>query len=49
MDPIGYRRWAIADGYLPAWSNGPEPEMLSHGSINILNTGSAGVRVELMI
>lgn len=49
MDPIGHRRWAIADGYLPAWSKGPEPEMLSHESINILNTGSADVQVELMI
>jgi hypothetical protein len=23
--PIGHRRWAIAEGYIPGWSNGPEP------------------------
>jgi hypothetical protein len=28
--PIGHRRWAIAEGYVPGWSNGPEPEFASH-------------------
>jgi hypothetical protein len=38
MNAIGSRRWAIADNYIPSWSNGPEPEMLSHESISLLNT-----------
>ncbi|GHE04057.1 hypothetical protein U879_20925 [Defluviimonas sp. 20V17] len=49
MEPIGHRRWAIADGYLPAWSHGPEPEMVSHESVNILNAGPTDARVELML
>lgn len=29
-DPIGHRRWAIAEGYIPSWSHGPEPQLTSH-------------------
>ena len=35
--PIGQRRWAIAEGYIPGWSNGPEPELESHETCCILN------------
>lgn len=34
---IGCKRWAIADGYIPGWSNGREPEMVSHGTLSMLN------------
>jgi hypothetical protein len=34
---IGNRRWAIAEGYIPRWSHGPEPQMLSHETVCILN------------
>jgi hypothetical protein len=27
---IGHKHWAIAEGYIPAWSHGPAPQMLSH-------------------
>ncbi len=30
---IGRRCWAIAEGYIPAWSNGPEPELQSHENL----------------
>ncbi len=38
-EAIGHRCWAIADGYIPAWSNGPPPEMESHEGLCILNAG----------
>jgi hypothetical protein len=28
-ESLGRRRWAIAEGYIPAESTGPEPEMTS--------------------
>ena len=37
--PIGRRRWAIAEGYIPGWSNGPEPQFTSHESACLLNAG----------
>lgn len=48
-DPIGRRRWAIAEGYIPGWSNGPEPEMSSHETCCILNAGDRQARVEITI
>jgi hypothetical protein len=30
VEPIGHTRWAIAEGWIPDWSNGPAPEMTSH-------------------
>ena len=38
---IGRTRWAIAEGYLPAWSNGPAPQLESHEACCILNAGDA--------
>ncbi len=49
MEPIGRRKWAIAEGWIPAWSNGPEPEMLSHETACILNTNDVPAHVEIMI
>jgi hypothetical protein len=46
---IGRRRWAIADGYIPGWSNGPEPDMTSHEAICILNSGDQDVNVEMTV
>jgi hypothetical protein len=33
----GRKRWAIAEGYVPGWSYGPEPQMLSHETACVLN------------
>ena len=49
MEAIGRRRWAIAEGYIPAWSNGPEPQMLSHETVCILNAGDEDAQVKLTI
>jgi hypothetical protein len=49
MDPIGRRRWAIAEGYIPPSSTGPEPQMLSHETVCMLNTGDIDAHVEITV
>ncbi len=44
---IGATTWAIAEGYIPAWSNGPEPEFTSHETACMLNTGDRDAQVEI--
>ena len=39
-NPIGQNRWAIAEGYIPETSHGPEPEMTSHETACLLNTSN---------
>ncbi|WP_422351918.1 sensory rhodopsin transducer [Stenotrophomonas sp. AR026] len=46
---IGHRRWAIAEGYIPAWSNGPSPEMQSHETCCVLNAGHEPAHVTLTL
>jgi hypothetical protein len=48
-DPIGKMRWAIAEGYIPAWSHGPEPQMTSHETVCLLNTSDRDAHVEITI
>lgn len=47
--PIGRTRWAIAEGYLPTWSTGPEPEMRSHGTACLLNAGDRDAHVTITV
>lgn len=47
--PIGHNVWAIAEGYIPSKSNGPEPEMTSHETLCILNTGDREANVSITI
>lgn len=47
--PIGHRRWAIAEGYIPGWSNGPEPQFTSHESACLLNVSDEEAHVELTV
>jgi hypothetical protein len=49
IDPIGRRRWAIAEGYIPGWSHGPEPEMTSHETACILNASDRDAQVEITV
>jgi hypothetical protein len=49
MSDIGRKRWAIAEGYIPTWSHGPEPEMLSHETACILNAGDREANVEITV
>ncbi len=46
---IGKKIWAIAEGYIPAWGNGPAPEFTSHEAACILNTSEEEAHVEIMI
>jgi hypothetical protein len=46
---FGAKKWAAAEGYIPAWSNGPEPQMLSHETVCMLNTTKEDAHVEIMI
>lgn len=49
MKEIGQQTWAIAEGYIPGWSNGPEPQMLSHETACILNANDQDAHVEITI
>jgi hypothetical protein len=46
---IGHGRWAIAEGMIPDWSNGPEPEFESRETACILNAGGRDAHVELTL
>ncbi len=49
MKEIGKTRWAIAEGYIPPGSTGPEPQMLSHETACILNAGDKEAHVEITV
>jgi hypothetical protein len=46
---IGHKRWAIAEGYIPESSHGPEPEMTSHETVCLLNTSDQDAQVKITI
>jgi len=48
-EPIGRLRWAIAEGYIPGWSHGPDPEMASHETACILNASGRHAHVTIMV
>ncbi len=48
-EPIGRKRWAIAEGYIPGWSNGPEPEMTSHETACLLNASDQEAHARITI
>jgi hypothetical protein len=49
MNAIGAKRWAIAEGYIPPYSHGPEPELASHETVCILNVTDRDARVAITI
>ena len=49
MKAIGARLWAIPEGYIPGWSNGPEPEFTSHETVCLLNTADQDAQVLITI
>src|SRR5688500_6349799 len=46
---IGKKHWAIAEGYIPSQSNGPEPSMTSHETACILNSSEKEANIKLTI
>lgn len=49
MEEIGRRVWAIAEGYIPGLSHGPEPQMNSHETACILNAGDRDAHLEITL
>lgn len=47
--PLGSRRWAIAEGYIPEGSSGPEPEMLSHETACVLNANDREAHIRITV
>lgn len=47
--PIGHRRWAIAEGWIPPESTGPAPEMTSHETACVLNASDDDAHVEITV
>lgn len=46
---IGRTLWAIAEGYIPGASHGPQPAMTSHETACLLNAGERPARVEITL
>ena len=49
MSAVGRKTWAIPEGYIPASSHGPEPEMTSHECVCILNTSDSVANVAITV
>ena len=49
QSPIGCKRWAIAEGYIPGWSHGPEPQFTSHETVCLLNASDMDAHVSITI
>ena len=48
-ESLGKKLWAIAEGYIPGWSTGPQPEMLSHETACLLNTADKDAQVRITV
>lgn len=46
---IGKKTWVIAEGYIPGYGNGKEPEFTSHETACILNASDQEAHVEITI
>ncbi|HNP59651.1 MAG TPA: sensory rhodopsin transducer [Nitrospirales bacterium] len=46
---MGATRWAIPEGYIPANSTGPEPQMTSHETACLLNISNKPAHVKITI
>ena len=49
MNELGRKRWAIAEGYIPPSSHGPEPTMTSHETACLLNTSHEPAHVTITV
>ncbi len=47
--PIGRRRWAIAEGWIPSQSTGDDPTTMSHETACLLNAGDRDAHVTITI
>lgn len=49
MKAFGKKTWVIAEGYIPSYGNGKEPEFTSHETACILNTSNQVAQVKITI
>jgi len=49
MDPIGRKRWAIAEGYIPSQSSFSERTLISHETACILNAADRDAHIAITI
>ncbi len=49
MKALGKKTWVIAEGYIPSYGTGKEPEFTSHETACILNTSDQDATVEITI
>src|SRR5690349_6903142 len=49
MNPIGSKRWAIAEGYIPPYSHGSTRQLTSHETVCILNTNDSPAEIKITI
>jgi hypothetical protein len=49
MEPIGRKRWAIAEGYIPSQSSFSDRALISHETACILNAGDRDAHVAITI
>jgi hypothetical protein len=48
-EPIGRRRWAIAEGMIPSGSTADSPDLASHETACILNAGDQAAQVQVTL
>ncbi|ELR70059.1 hypothetical protein C900_04119 [Fulvivirga imtechensis AK7] len=49
MEAIGKKTWIIAEGYIPSYGHGPEPQFTSHETACILNTSDREAHIKITI
>jgi hypothetical protein len=49
VEPIGRKRWAIAEGYIPSQSSFSDRTLISHETACILNAGDRDAHVAITI
>lgn len=49
MQPIGRRRWSIAEGYIPSQSSFSDRALISHETACILNAGDEAAHVSITV
>lgn len=49
MEALGKHVWVIAEGYIPPYGTGREPEFTSHETACILNTSNEEANVEITL
>ena len=49
MNHLGKNTWVIAEGYIPKYSTGSDPDFTSHETACILNTGKQAAHLKIYI